>query len=60
MAKKTNSTIIPFAITGDYKFRSKNLKITYGTPFKVEKMTLEEANNRLYKEIERLIKENKE
>ena len=42
MAKKTKATIVPFAITGDYKFRSKNLKITYGNPFKVEDMTLEE------------------
>ncbi len=60
MAKKTKATIVPFAITGDYKFRSKNLKITYGTPFKVEDMTLEEANKKLYKEVEKLIKENKE
>ena len=27
MAQKTNATIIPFAVTGNYKFRSKNLKI---------------------------------
>ena len=58
MAKKTNATIVPFGITGDYKFRSKNLTIRYGTPFKVGNMTLEEANNKLYKEVERLMKEN--
>ena len=58
LAKKTNATIVPFGITGDYKFRSKNLTIRYGNPFKVENMTLEEANNKLYKEVERLMKEN--
>ncbi len=58
MAKKTNATIVPFGLTGDYKFRSKNLTVRYGTPFKVDNMTLEEANNKLYKEVEKLMKEN--
>ena len=58
MAKKTNATIIPFGLTGDYKFRSKNLTIRYGNPFKVENMTLEEANSKLYHEVEKLMKEN--
>ena len=57
MAKKTNSLIVPFGITGDYKFRSKNLTIKYGKPFYVDDMDLESANKRLYKEVERLIKE---
>ena len=55
MAKKTNATIIPFGLTGDYKFRSKNLTIRYGTPFKVGEMDLEDANNKLYEEVERLM-----
>lgn len=58
MAQKTDSYIVPFAITGDYKFRSKNLKITYGKPFKVNKMELSEANDKLYKIVEKLLKEN--
>lgn len=58
MAKKTNATIVPFGLTGDYKFRSKNLTIRYGKPFKVENMTLEEANIKLYHEVEKLMKEN--
>lgn len=58
MAKKTGATIIPFGLTGNYKFRSKNLTIRYGKPFKVNNMTLEEANNKLHKEVERLMKEN--
>lgn len=55
MASKTNATIVPFGITGDYKFRSKNLTIKYGKPFKVENMTLEEANNKLFEEVKKLI-----
>lgn len=58
MAKKTNATIIPFGVTGEYKFRSKDLTIRFGTPFKVGNMELEDANNKLYEEIERLMKEN--
>jgi len=59
MAQKTGATIIPFGLTGDYKFRSKNLTIRYGTPFRVSKdMDLAKANEKLYKEVERLMKEN--
>jgi len=57
MARETNATIIPVAVTGDYKFRSKNLKVKIGTPFKVGKMSLEIANNKLYNEILKMIKE---
>ena len=57
MAQKTNATIVPFGITGDYKFRTKNLKIKFGKPFKVGKMSLEEANNKLRKEIESILLE---
>ena len=53
MAQKTNATIIPSALTGDYKFHSKNLIIRFGKGFKVPKdMDLKEANVRLEKEIE--------
>lgn len=58
MADKTDATIVPYAITGDYKFRSKNLMIRFGKPFKVTDGNLEEANQKLRKEIEKLIKEN--
>jgi len=34
MAKKTKATIVPFAVTGDYKFRSKNLVYRFGKPIK--------------------------
>lgn len=58
MAAKTNSYIVPFGITGDYKFRSKNLTIRYGKPFKVDTNDLESANNKLYHEVEKLMKQN--
>lgn len=58
MASKTDSYLVPFGITGDYKFRSKNLTIRYGNPFKVGNMTLEEANNKLYNEVKKLMSEN--
>ena len=57
MAQKTNAYIIPCGITGDYKFRSKNLTIRIGQPFKVGNMSLEDANNKLSKEVEKLMKQ---
>ena len=51
MAKKTDAYLVPFGITGDYIFRSKNLVIKYGKPFKVTDMELEEANNLLYETV---------
>ncbi|NCC70847.1 1-acyl-sn-glycerol-3-phosphate acyltransferase [bacterium] len=51
MAQKTNATLVPFAITGDYVYKSKNLKIRYGIPFKVNDMSLEEANKKLENEL---------
>ena len=59
LAKKTDATIVPYAITGNYKFRTKNLKITFGTPFKVGDMEIDVANKKLYNEILNLIKKNK-
>ena len=55
MAQKTNSYIVPFGISGDYKFRSKNLKIVFGKPFKVNSLTLEEANKKLEEQVLNLI-----
>lgn len=58
MADKTDSYIVPFGLTGDYKFRSKNLTVRYGEPFKVGEMSIEEANEKLRNEVERLMREN--
>ncbi len=58
MAKKTDAYLIPFGVTGDYKFRSKNLVYRFGKPFKVTNMSLEDANNRLYNAIGNLMAKN--
>ncbi len=57
MAKKTNATIVPFGITGDYKFRSKNLTIRFGKPYKTEQ-DLETENKKLERIVGSLMKEN--
>lgn len=58
MAKKTNSIIIPYSITGDYKLFSKNLKIVFGKPIDVSKLEIEDANEKLFNSIKKLLKEN--
>ena len=60
MAKKADAYLVPFGITGDYSFRSKNLMIRYGKPWKVSDMDLEEANEKLFHEVEKLMKQNLE
>lgn len=54
MAKKTNSYIVPFGISGDYKFRSKNLTITFGKAYKV-KDELDIENKKLEEKVSKLI-----
>lgn len=47
MAQKTGATIVPYAITGKYKFWNNGLTITFLEPFKVGKdENLEEVNER--------------
>ena len=58
MAKKTEAYIVPVGITGEYKFRSKDLTIRIGKPFKINNLTLEEANEKLKEEISTLMKQN--
>ena len=57
LAKKTDSYVVPCAISGDYKFRSNNLMIRYGKPFKVNEK-LGDSNEKLRLEVERLLKVN--
>ena len=56
MASDTNSYIVPFAITGDYKFRSKNLTIQFEKPYKIKSKELEKENNKLYVNVETILK----
>lgn len=60
MAKRTNSKIIPYSITGDYCFRSKNLKIVFGEAIDISKLSIEEANQLLYNKVKELIIKNRE
>lgn len=59
MAKKSNAYVVPIAVTGHYKFRTKDLKVHFGTPFKVSDMDLESANNKLYNDILSMVKGDK-
>lgn len=57
MAQKTNAYIVPFGITGDYRFRSKNLTIRFGKPYKIED-DLGKENKKLEEIVGSLMKEN--
>ena len=54
MAKKTDATIVPFAVTNKKK-KGGNLMVRFGEPFKVTDMTLEEANDKLFNVIKSLM-----
>ena len=59
MAKRTNCQLVPYAITGDYKFRSANLKITFLPAICISDLDIAESNKLLFNIIEKLlIKEN--
>lgn len=58
MAQKTGAKIVPFGITGEYKFRSKNLTARFGKAFTIPAdMPLDEANRKLEKAIGNLMEE---
>ena len=58
MAKKTNSQIVPFAVTGDYEIGSKNLMVRYGEPYYVRSNDLEKENEILKNKILKLVIDN--
>ena len=55
MAKRTGCKIVPYAITGEYKFRSKNLKIVFDKPLDISMLSIEEANQLLYDKVKELL-----
>ncbi len=57
MAEYSDAYIVPFGITGTYKFRSKDLKVKFGKPFKVTDLSLTEANALLFNKVKDLIDE---
>ena len=58
MAKETACPIIPYGIVGDYKFRSKNLRIIIGKPLYINDLNIEEANKILFDTIKKILIEN--
>lgn len=61
MAYKTNSTIVPFSITGKYKLFQKNsITICFGKPYKIETDDLTVANDELMYKVKSLIIKNRE
>lgn len=56
LAKETGASLIPFAITGEYKLFSKNLKIKFGKKIQI-KDDLEIENKKLRDIINKMIKE---
>lgn len=58
LACKNEAMMVPVAVTGEYKFRSKTLCSRIGKPFSTKGLTVEEANDRLHTEIIKLINEN--
>ena len=57
IAQKTQSTIVPFAIRGNYKLFRKGIILEFGIPMKVEKdIEIEKANEILKKEIINLLR----
>jgi 1-acyl-sn-glycerol-3-phosphate acyltransferase len=60
MASVTNTQIVPFTITGDYKFGTKNLKIEFLSPIKVSQSEdLTKDNEKLERIISGKLKESR-
>ena len=60
MSQRTGSKIVPYSITGDYRFRSRNLRICFGEPMDVSGMEVEEAQKTLFSRIHDLILQNRD
>lgn len=59
IASITNASIVPFAITGEYKRFRHNLKIEFGKPYKIEdKRDLTKENIKLMNKVVKLMKGN--
>jgi 1-acyl-sn-glycerol-3-phosphate acyltransferase len=60
MAYETNSPIIPFAITGDFKMFSKTLKIEFGKPIKITSNDLQKETEKLRNIVIKMVSDNDE
>lgn len=60
IARDTNASIVPFAITGEYKRFRKGLKIEFGKPYTIQdKHDLTKENIKLMNKVVTLMKEGK-
>lgn len=57
LAYDTNTKIIPFAIKGKYTIFSKSLQLTFGKPIKITSDDLEKENEKLRKEVIKLLED---
>ena len=55
MTKRAGCQLVPYAITGDYKFRSKSLKITFLEPLDLTNLDIEKSNQLLFNTIKELL-----
>lgn len=60
MAKETNSLIVPFGVTGDYNIGNDDLMVSFGEPFSVENMEIDEGLYTLRQKMLYLVKNNEE
>ena len=58
LASKTGAYIVPFGVSGEYTSKKGKLTTRIGKPFKVDGMSLEEANDVLRQKILKLMKNN--
>ena len=56
MASDTNSMIVPFGISGEYKLFSKDLKLCFGEPIEIKNNDLEIEKTRLESLVSELMK----
>ena len=59
MSKETNTLIVPFGVTGDYKICNNNLILSYGEPIDTKNYSINEANKILRDSIKKLVLENR-
>ena len=58
LAKKTNSTLIPFAITGNYKIFRSDIKLIFGKSIDMDRCDSKDGNELLEYSIKKLILSN--
>lgn len=58
MASSSNSLIVPFAITGEYKLFKKSITIKFDKPYKI-KGNIDEENKKLENKVIKMLKEKK-